>query len=547
MQNTTNKPFVSRLLAKLIIGIVLINALVLAITLIFVPDSEQALIVYVISALVFTLLLVTRQLKPFAELQANIFKVTQGNLSSPIQTSSTVPEFIEATANIERLRLTLMKHSGHMEHRAFHDDLTGLANAYLLNDRLNRAVAQSRRDNNSFSLVMLSLRKSRLNKENIDYKLSDTTLRKVADGLLECMRDTDTLARISEAEFCIIYRDIRLTQSRRLANNILEKTQDALNHEEQTLQANPSIGISLYPDHGDSSEFLLERANIALEYGAQKNTAIIAYEPHMDQNDKEQLLLTFDIKQCLKKNQLFVVFQPKINLKTKKPCGCEILLRWSHPELGLITPEKFIHIAERENFISQITEWLITEHLEQLRKIISRYPDFTFSINISSYNLFDEALLENIDSIIDKACFPGDNLVFEVSESTITRHAIRAKKALARFATGGITVSIDNFGTGQSSLSRLNKLPIKELKIDRSLICDLTKSTEHLPTVSSAIAQCHELNMTVVAEGVNSKEALDLLSSMGCDKAQGNYLSKPLSFEHLCTWLQEKRPRNIHA
>ncbi|MBL4763103.1 MAG: EAL domain-containing protein [Gammaproteobacteria bacterium] len=547
MRNTTNKPLVSHLLAKLITGIVLINVLVFAIASTFFPPSEHAFIFYFITSMTLTLFLVKEHLKHFTELQANILKITQGNLSTPIQTNSTIPEFVAAASNIERIRLTLIKHSGHMEHRALHDDLTGLANTDLLNDRINRAVSQSRRENNSFSLVMLSLRKTSIGKEHVDYKPSNAILRKVADGLLECIRDTDTLARISDSEFCIIYRGIRLTQSRRLANNILEKAQDALNHEEQTLQAKPNIGISLYPDHGDSSQLLLERANVALEYGAQKHTPIIAYKPHMDQNDKEQLLLTFDIKQCLKKNQLFAVFQPKIDLKAGMPCGCEILLRWSHPELGLITPEKFIHIAERENFISQITEWLIKHHLAQLREIISRHPDFTFSINISPNNLLDEALLGNIESIIDNACFPVENLVFEVSESAVTKNTVRAKKALRRFERGGIIVSIDNFGTGQSSLSYLNKLPIKELKIDRSLIADLTKGTECLPIVSSAIAQCHELDMTIVAEGVENKETLDLLNSMGCDKAQGYYLSKPLSFENLCKWLQEEIPQNIHA
>jgi EAL domain-containing protein (putative c-di-GMP-specific phosphodiesterase class I) len=268
-----------------------------------------------------------------------------------------------------------------------------------------------------------------------------------------------------------------------------------------------------------------------------KGLKIASYHVDMDRHRYEDLQLSVDLKDGVDSGQFEAVFQPKIDLKTNRPCGCELLTQWRHPHYGLISPLKFIPLAERENLIGKLTLQVFERSAKQLKSIIENSNDFQFSINVSPLNLLDTTLLSELKQIMHTAGFPTSRLTIEVTENAIMTNPLRSARVLEEFAESGIQISVDDFGTGYSSLSYLQKFPIHELKIDKSFVIGLHETSNNYPIVNATIAMAHDLGMTVVAEGVEDLRVLQLLEKLGCNRVQGYHFSKALTYDELAKWL----------
>ncbi|MBL4763085.1 MAG: EAL domain-containing protein [Gammaproteobacteria bacterium] len=477
-------------------------------------------------------------LSPLKELRSRSKKIAMGNLSMPMHVSSTLTEVNQLSIDLEQMRHSLVDLAGHMEHRALHDDLTSIPNRALLHDRLEQAVSKAQRETTSFSVLLLDLNNFKDINDTLGHAAGDDVLRLVSRRLTQLVRNTDTLARLGGDEFCLIYYGIREHQAERLAANVYNVISKPIIIEDNTLKITTSIGIATYPDHGKLPGDLLKHADVAM-YNAKRNQLTVScYTPGLDQDNFEQLTLAFDLKQCLKKDQLVSLFHPKVDLKTNKPCGVELLLRWNHPDLGTISPEKFIPLAERDRFITDITMWLIGHHLEDCYQLLKLYPQLKFSINVSPNDLDDDALLLYIEKTLKAQNFPAENLIIETTESAVMKNPTHSEKILNKFSDYGVKISIDDFGTGYSSMSYVQNFPVDELKIDRLFIEGLMENSKNMSIVSGTIALAHELNLTVVAEGVENKETLELVKSMDCDAAQGFYFAEPMTMDELKKWLK---------
>ncbi len=305
-----------------------------------------------------------------------------------------------------------------------------------------------------------------------------------------------------------------------------------------TLQVGTSIGIAIYPENGETPELLIQHADVAMYEAKYQGLKVISYHEDMDKDRIEDLQLATDMREGIKSDQFYAVFQPKVDLSTGRPCGCEMLTRWNHPRLGLIAPDKFIPIMERENMIGEMTQMIFDKYVLQLKQLMDARPDFRVSINVSPLSLLDTSLLENLEVSMQVNGFNASGLIIEVTENAIMSNPLRSARVLQKFSDAGIGVSVDDFGTGYSSLAYLQKFPINELKIDKSFIIGLHKSSQNYPIVNATVTMSHDLGMSVIAEGVEEMEVIDLLVEMKCYQVQGTFFSQPLSFEKLEGWIE---------
>lgn len=477
-------------------------------------------------------------LSPLKELRSLSKKIAMGNLSIPMNVNSTLTEVNQLSIDLEQMRHSLVGLAGHMEHRALHDDLTSIPNRALLYDRLDQAISKAQREETSFSVALLDLNNFKDINDTLGHAAGDDVLRLVSRRLTQLVRNTDTLARLGGDEFCLIYYGIRAHEAERLAENIYNVIHQPIIIDGNSLQITTSIGIATYPDHAVSPSELLKHADVAMYDAKRHQLTVSCYTPGLDQDNFEQLTLAFDLKQCLQKDQLLSLFQPKVDLQTNKPNGVELLLRWNHPDLGMIAPERFIPLAERDKFITDITMWLVHHHIDNCSQLLKLYPHLMFSINVSPNDLDDDSLLHYIQQTLEAKDFPPQNLIIEITQDAVMKNPIRNAEILKKFSEYGIKISIDDFGIGYSSLSYLQNLPVNELKIDRLFIEGMNEKSTNTPIIRSTIAFAHELNFTVVAEGVENAKTLELIKAMNCDAAQGYYFAEPMTIDELKEWLK---------
>ena len=362
-------------------------------------------------------------------------------------------------------------------------------------------------------------------------------MRIVAARLNSVIRGSDTISRIGGDEFCAIIQGTERVVAENIGLKIANAIEPPFEINGHTLQVGTSIGIAVFPDDGMTPELLIQHADVAMYEAKYKGLTVASYHEDMDKHRFEDMQLSIELRDGINSGQFEAVFQPKIDLHTHAPCGCELLTQWRHPRLGIISPEKFIPLAERENLIGKLTLMVFAENADELKRLIDRYAEFQISLNISPINLLDTALLDELKEIMIKTEFPIEKVAIEVTENAIMSNPLRSARVLEEFARAGIQVSVDDFGTGYSSLSYLQKFPISELKIDKSFVIGLHEDSNNYPIVNATIAMAHDLGMTVVAEGVEELRVLNMLESLGCDHVQGHHFSRSLVFDDLERWL----------
>lgn len=477
--------------------------------------------------------------KPLRSLRDWSRAVAKGETDNEVNVATYIKEVEGLSQDLEKMRRSLVELAERMQYRAMHDELTGLPNRILNDDRLNQSITRASRDRSSFAVLLLDLDRFKDINDTLGHGIGDEVLRIVAARLNSVIRGSDTISRIGGDEFCAIIQRTERVVAENIGMKIANAIEPPFEVNGHTLQVGTSIGIAVFPDDGNTPELLIQHADVAMYEAKYKGLTIASYHEDMDKHRFEDMQLSIELRDGLNSGQFEAVFQPKINLQDGQPCGCELLTQWRHPRLGIISPEKFIPLAERENLIGKLTLIVFADNADRLKSIIEKYPNFVISINISPLNLLDTSLLEEFREIVIKTHFPIDRVAIEVTENAIMSNPLRSARVLEEFAAAGIQVSVDDFGTGYSSLSYLQKFPISELKIDKSFVIGLHEQSNNYPIVNATIAMAHDLGMTVVAEGVEELRVLLMLDKLGCDHVQGHYFSRSLVFKDLTKWLGE--------
>jgi diguanylate cyclase (GGDEF)-like protein len=419
-----------------------------------------------------------------------------------------------------------------LRHMATHDALTALPNRSLLDDRLNQAIAHAGSTGERFALAVLDLDRFKLINDSFGHRAGDELLREVARRLTSTLRSVDTLARPGGDEFIMIIRELGAPEeAKRLAHKILEVLQQPIRLGEIDVHPSASIGIAFFPWHGSTVEELFARADTAMYVAKQRGRKNVkCFAPEMDTLTLERVRLESDLYQALQCEQFELHYQPKIDAASGRIRGAEALIRWRHPQRGLIPPDNFIPLAEESGLIVPIGEWVIREACRQIRSWQSDgLPPVRIAVNVSATQFQQRDLLDIIRRALDEAGVDASHLEIELTESAVMSNPDESAEILQQLSRMGVAVSVDDFGTGYSSMSCLHRFPLDKLKIDRSFINNLMSSAEAAAVVAGIICLAHSLRLKVIAEGVETLEQVRFLQSHGCDQYQGFYLSPPLN------------------
>jgi EAL domain-containing protein (putative c-di-GMP-specific phosphodiesterase class I) len=313
--------------------------------------------------------------------------------------------------------------------------------------------------------------------------------------------------------------------------------------EDMHLDIETSIGITLFPEHGKDADTLIRRADVAMYHAKNKGCGYFIYEAEADPYSMRRLALMGELRYAIEQNELTLHYQPKVDLQTGHTTGVEALLRWNHPQHGFIPPDEFVPLAEHTGLIRPLTLWVLNAALRQSHIWKMMGVDLVMAVNLSARNLQESKLSDQIVELLEAWDVPAASLLVEVTESALMDDHTNARKILTDIKGVGVNASLDDFGTGYSSLVSLSQLPIAEIKIDRSFVMDMTSNQQNAAIVRSTIDLGHNLNRVVTAEGVEDRKTLEALKSMGCDKAQGYFLSRPLPANELVEWLRESEWR----
>ncbi len=430
------------------------------------------------------------------------------------------------TLNLMHKRLVTQAHE--LEHQALHDTLTGLPNRALLQDRLQQAILGSQREHTPFALFLMDLDRFKEVNDTLGHQAGDAILEQTAARLCEVIRESDTVARLGGDEFSVVLPKVDADDAVLIAEKLLKALHEPFVVDARPLPLGASIGIALFPDHGEDASTLLRRADVAMYAAKQGGGGLTIYDTDLDKHSVDRLTLTTELKQGLDRGEIEVFYQPKIDLHSGEICGVEALARWRHPQRGLVLPAEFIPLAERAGIINALTLRIIEIGTQHCKELSDKKECVNIAINLSPLSLLDAKFADKVENILHHHAFSPCTLILEVTESTIMADTPQTQETFARLAAMGIRISIDDFGTGYSSLMRLKKLPVSEVKIDKSFVIDMLHDDNDAAIVRATIDLAHNLGLKVVAEGVETQGHLDALHAFGCDMAQGYHIEHPL-------------------
>ncbi len=420
-------------------------------------------------------------------------------------------------------------------YRALHDELTELPNRTLLYERIEQAMLLADREQAPISILLMDLNRFKEINDTLGHFYGDYLLQMIAPRLRKSIRKSDTIARFGGDEFAVVLPGVELEQAINISEKIALAMEEPFQIEGNLLSIDVSIGIALYPDHGADSDTLLQHADVAL-YAAKKssNTYYAVYNADHDEHSMERLMLTVELREAIKKEELVLLYQPKYSLLEGEVCGVEALVRWPRAgDKSLLLPEFFLPVAEKTGLIRPLTYLIFDMVFEQISFWKSHGKSLPVSINLSTKVLHDLELPDHVHTIMKKWKIDPSTVTLEITESSMMVDPDLAFKIIQDLINLGLSLSVDDFGTGYSSLALLKKLPGCELKIDQSFIADMDTNINDLNIVQTSITLAKNMELNVVAEGVESRKALDKLIEMECDIVQGYYLCKPVPAEEV--------------
>ncbi len=416
-------------------------------------------------------------------------------------------------------------------HLSTHDHLTGLPSRVLLDDRLTVGINTAQREQKGLVLLLLNLDGFRKVNDSLGHTTGDMLIKALVERLKTVIRSSDTLARIGGDEFAMIMMgSSQLKDAEFLARKIMATVQRPFQIENHNLYISASLGVATYPEHGDNTSTLLGRAEMAMHSAkALGKSHWKIYNQQIDGNAKDELSLEADMHEGIRNGEFLLHYQPIFCVKTGKLKGAEALMRWDRPGKGLISPGKFIPLAESSGLIEMLGAWALRIACRQAKLWQEAgIPDFYVSVNASPRQFMQEGFPELIDKAISESGLPPSSLMLEITEGVLMNNPERSNALLVKLRASGVKIAIDDFGTGYSSLAYLKKFPLSVLKIDKSFINDVVKHTEDMAIVSAVLSLAEGLGLTVVAEGVEHQEQLDFLKSKGCNLVQGYLTGKPM-------------------
>ena len=420
-----------------------------------------------------------------------------------------------------------------------YDQLTGLPNRMMLLNRLGRALVESARTTRPLSLLILALDRFEDIKNALGHHNGDMIVRDLAARLGDALGDADRVARLRGDEFGVLLPDADDAFARQVGERILASLERPFMVQRLPIEVSASIGIAVAPDHASEAEGLMRRADAAVQ--AARNLgggASVVYSPEHEPHDPTRLALLGELRRALEGNELQVHYQPKVDLKTHSVVGAEALLRWPHSRRGYVSPAEFVPLAETTGLIRQLTRWVLDRATGEARSWERAGRQLPVSINISARSLHDDRIVDEVEEALLTHDLRSDRLQIEITESAVMHDEGRAAQVLAHLTGRGVLVSIDDFGMGYTSLNLLRRLPLHELKIDGSFVRGMRgDAAEDTAIVRSTAELAHNLGLTAVAEQVEDQWTLDLLSSFGCDQAQGFHIAKPMPSADFVDWL----------
>jgi diguanylate cyclase (GGDEF)-like protein len=434
-----------------------------------------------------------------------------------------------------RARLTFLENID----QAVTDSLTGLPNRRLFHDRVEQAIHRARRQGEQAAVMILDLDRFKEINDTLGHHCGDRVLEEIARRLRGALREGDTIARLGGDEFAVLLPSTDTPSAERVAMVLGDAVSEPIIVEGLALDTEASIGIALFPDHGVDVTELLQRADVAMYTAKSEGLPFSVYGSEQDDYSPERLAVVGALRRAIEQGELVLHYQPKVHLVSGKLVGVEALVRWQHPERGLLPPSDFLPLAERTALIKPLTQYVLDTALEQCRVWEDAGRVVSVAVNISARNLLDGGFADAVAASLERWGIPPGRLELELTETALMVNPAGALEVLHHLGTMGVVLSIDAFGVGYTSLNRLKSLSISVLKIDRSLVINMSTDATDAMIVRSAIGLGHDLGLQVVAEGVESQEVHDALRGLGCDVGQGFHIGGPLSSPGFERWMDE--------
>ncbi|MCO5107073.1 MAG: EAL domain-containing protein [Burkholderiaceae bacterium] len=420
---------------------------------------------------------------------------------------------------------------------ALSDPLTGLPNRALLADRIRHMVSVSQRSRGTFAIALLDLDRFKVVNDTLGHATGDVLLREVARRLRATVRESDTVARLGGDEFVLLLAG-GVEAAREVSRRVLDAMKAPLRHGEQLIDIGISIGIALYPDHGEDDVTLLRHADSAMYRAKRTRSGERVFDGGGGEVQRSYLSLLGEMRSALEGGQFELDYQPKLALRTGLIAGLEGLVRWNHPARGRVPPGEFIPFAEQTGFMREITRWVVARGARFSRTLVEAGLDLTVAVNVSALDIENPDFAREMLDLVREATIDPKRLCLEITESGVVSESDAAMKNLRAISRLGVRLAVDDFGTGYATLKQLQQLPVNELKIDRSFVSGIHRNRGNMTIVRSTIELGKQLGLKVVAEGVETVEELRCLARLGCDEVQGYFLSKPMREADVPGWVE---------
>jgi diguanylate cyclase (GGDEF)-like protein len=448
----------------------------------------------------------------------------------------------------DRLERELRALAAEREHDAMHDPLTGLANRRKLFVRLDEALAQARTEDTELALLLIDLDHFKELNDTLGHAAGDRLLRDIRPRLAAAVSPTDMVARLGGDEFAVLLAPgAGPAEAIRAAELLQAAIEQPFHIDGLTVHVQASIGIAVFPEQATDVETLVQRADIAMYSAKSRGVGHEIYSSDRDGYSKDRLALAGELPDAINTGQIIVHYQPKTQLDTGAVCGVEALVRWQHPTRGLLPPAAFLPLVEQTGIMRPLTLHVLDLALEQCRRWREAGLELRVAVNLSAPNLLDRALPTDLARLLAKWDAAPDWLLLEITETIVAADATRVTEVMSRLREIGVELALDDFGTGSSSLSYLRRLPVQELKIDKSFVIGMEDDVQNAAIVRTTIDLAHSLGLRVVAEGIESETVIQRLHAYGCDEGQGFFLGRPMPADELEVLARDERPARLAA
>ena len=493
-------------------------------------------------SLVGSIVTARRITQPILALTKSAQRLGDGHYDQPIAMDGD-REIGDLARAFNQMREGIAEREGQIRKLAYWDKLTGLPNRDQFLEKLHLAIEAAAAGQGTCAVLMLDLDRFKHVNDVLGHSFGDALLREVAHRLESVLvRRTDSVARLGGDEFAVLLPEQDEAQARLIAERLRQALEMPMQVERQAIDMSAGIGVAVYPEHADNAALLLSRVEVAMHAAKQRRASVLMYEAGFDRKSQDTLSMLSDLRRAVENDELVLYFQPKLALADGTVTGVETLVRWVHPQRGFVPPGDFIPFAEQTGFITDITRWVMDKSVRQAALWQAAGVDLGIAVNLSTRDLMDLDLPQRFAAMLARDAVDAARFCLEITESAIMDDPQRALSTLERLHAMGFRLSIDDFGTGYSSLAYLKRLPVDELKIDRSFVSGVETDRDDAAIVRSTIDLGHNLGLKVVAEGIENEAIWRHLRQAGCDIGQGYFMSKPIPAGQISDWIANWRP-----